>query len=276
MSVTSVAGPHKAADTFIDSSNAVKKANDANGVEQASKDRSAAAELNFDTFLKLLTVQLQYQDPMNPMEDTEWTTQLAQYSTLEAQLESNELLEKLAAAENLSQEALAISYIGKEALVKGSLTGSNGTAPVSINYKQNGVSANTSIEIREVVEKQDDNGNTVREVGDVVRTLEGTTFEGRNEIFWDSKDFNGDPVKQGYYVFNVTASDSAGETVKVEEFTYAQVTAVEKSVEGDMILSTADGRVTKLDDVLLVRKETVLADNKDNNGGDNADQESNS
>lgn len=254
MAVQGVFEATKPADTYVDSSRKVSQVNEANDVDQTDGNKSAAADLNFETFLKLLTVQLEYQDPLNPMEDTEWTTQLAQYSSLEAQLESNELLEKLAAAENLSQEALAISYIGKEALVPGSITATNGETPVSINYKQENVSAQTVIEIREVVESTDADGNVSQRPGDVVRSIEGTTFQGRNEVIWDAKDGDGNPVNPGFYIFSVSASGSDGEAVIAKEYTYGSINSTETSVEGDMILSTTDGRVTKLDDILLVRQ----------------------
>lgn len=277
MATHAVAQKHKPANTLIDSSNAVSKVNKENGLKDTDKNRSAAAELNFDTFLKLLTVQLQYQDPLNPMEDTEWTTQLAQYSTLEAQLESNDFLKKIAESKDYNLESLAISYIGKDALVKGKITASDGKSPTSINYSLKEQSYKTTIEIREIVEQKNEDGTITQKAGDVIRTLEGTIFEGRNEVAWDGLDDSGKAVEPGYFFFDVSAVDSEGNGIVAEEYTYGKVVATETTEDGEIQLTLNDGRMTLLEDILLVREsysgggnsggnENNNENNNDNNG----------
>ena len=80
-----------------------------------------AASLDYDSFLRLFVSQLQNQDPLNPMEGTEYTAQLAQFSNLEQSIKSNEKLDGLISQMSLSQ---ANSLIGRTATTAdGSISG---------------------------------------------------------------------------------------------------------------------------------------------------------
>ena len=86
------------------------------GTTSASTGTSTAAlTSDFQTFLKLMTTQLQEQDPLSPMDSTEYLSQLASFSTVEQQTLTNKYLESL----NLSMGALGMvqvaSWVGNEA-----------------------------------------------------------------------------------------------------------------------------------------------------------------
>lgn len=92
----------------------------ASTVSQSSTANSAAS-LDYDSFLRLFVAQLQNQDPMNPMEGTEYTAQLAQFSSLEQSIKTNETLESLISQQSLSQ---ASALIGRTATnADGSVSG---------------------------------------------------------------------------------------------------------------------------------------------------------
>ncbi len=74
--------------------------------------RTPSAELGKDDFLKLLTVQLQNQDPMNPMENTEYISQMSSFSSLEQMLNMNKNIEKLVSAFSASNHTQAMMYLG--------------------------------------------------------------------------------------------------------------------------------------------------------------------
>jgi flagellar basal-body rod modification protein FlgD len=84
-----------------------------------SKTAGAASTVTFNTYLQLLTAQLKNQDPLNPMEGTDFTAQLAQFSQLEQQINSNKYLEGLTKSNSYSLQTLATSYLGKDTLVAG-------------------------------------------------------------------------------------------------------------------------------------------------------------
>ena len=74
--------------------------------------RTPSAELGKDDFLKLLTVQLQNQDPMNPMENTEYISQMSSFSSLEQMLNMNKNLEKLVNNISVNSQTQAMMYLG--------------------------------------------------------------------------------------------------------------------------------------------------------------------
>lgn len=80
-----------------------------------SGQSSAAISSDFDTFLKMLTAQMQNQDPLNPMESSDYAMQLATFSGVEQQVRSNQLLESLAAQFSLVGMSQLAGWVGQEA-----------------------------------------------------------------------------------------------------------------------------------------------------------------
>src|ERR1700754_2508513 len=74
---------------------------------------------NFDTFLSLLTTQLQNQDPLDPLDTNQFTQQLVQFSSVEQELKSNDYLSSLVQSTQNSANNAAVSYIGKEVTATG-------------------------------------------------------------------------------------------------------------------------------------------------------------
>ena len=102
----------------------------------ASSATNATSQLssNFDTFLQLLTTQLQHQDPLDPMDTSQFTQQLVEYSQVEQQIDSNTNLQTLISQGTSQSAAYATSYLGKTVTVsggEGSLT--NGQAQWTYN-----------------------------------------------------------------------------------------------------------------------------------------------
>ena len=81
---------------------------------------SASGELGRQDFLTMLIAQLENQDPLNPQEGTEFTAQLAQFSSLEQLLEMRESLDALAAVQTQAQALGTVNLIGKNVLLNGS------------------------------------------------------------------------------------------------------------------------------------------------------------
>ena len=86
-------------------------------VDTTNASKTLSADMN--TFLKLLTTQLKYQDPLDPTDTSEFTSQLVQYSNVEQAIQTNEKLDSLIALNNNNLGAQAVSYIGKVAQVLG-------------------------------------------------------------------------------------------------------------------------------------------------------------
>src|SRR5919108_4942353 len=84
---------------------------------------------NYDTFLVLLTAQLQNQDPLAPMDSTQFTQQLVQFSQVEQQIRTNEQLTGLVAQYQAASAGAALSYLGRDAIIEADETYLAGEPP---------------------------------------------------------------------------------------------------------------------------------------------------
>ena len=154
---------------------------------------------NFDTFLTLLTTQLQNQDPMNPMDSDQFTQELVQFSGVEQQINTNDNLKTLISLQQGNTTNNAINYLGKSiTITDGSGQLSDGEAHWS--YALGGAAAATTITVT------DANGK-------VVYTGKGETAAGQHDFDWDGKDNNGNQLDDGSYKVAVSAVASDGTAV---------------------------------------------------------------
>src|SRR5947209_20578971 len=93
----------------------------------ASKATPGIAD-NFQTFLTLLTTQLQNQNPLDPLDTNQFTQQLVQFAGVEQQLKSNDQLKSLIDIQKSAQATAALAYVGNTVAVDGSTGQLNGTA----------------------------------------------------------------------------------------------------------------------------------------------------
>jgi flagellar basal-body rod modification protein FlgD len=170
-------------------------------------DEKDSKNLDQTDFLTLLVAQLKNQDPMNPMENADFTAQMAQFSSLEQLMNVNENLEILTTSANATNSAQAMALIGKEVKAAGE----------NIHVK-NGVGSDISFELPESASKvlisiEDESGN-------VFRTIEQTSMSaGAHQIAWDGKGQYGAPLPDGLYTYSVSAKDDNGSVMAVETFT---------------------------------------------------------
>lgn len=184
--------------------------------------------LGKDDFLKMLVAQLHYQDPMNPMESTDFSAQLAQFSSVE-QLEniSNNLESFIDSNYLLTtsiNNTLAANIIGKNVKANGNAVYFNGIDNVQIPFHLAGDAKNVKMEI------YDENGN-------LVRTIEASDLhEGENSLEWDGKDENGIRVNQGKYTVKISALDAEGATVNAQTYMTGEITGIKYTDSGAVLL----------------------------------------
>src|SRR3954465_13396221 len=77
---------------------------------------------NFQTFLTLLTTQLQNQNPLDPLDTNQFTQQLVQFAGVEQQLRTNDQLASLVSLQQTTQATQALGFVGKTAVVDGATT----------------------------------------------------------------------------------------------------------------------------------------------------------
>jgi flagellar basal-body rod modification protein FlgD len=191
---------------------------------------------NLDNFLTLLTTQLQYQDPLSPMDSTQFTNQLVQFASVEQQIQSNRNLESLISLQQTNNMVGAVSYIGKQVEVSGQTTAlKDGQATFSYTLPSNASAA--------VVGIYDANGKQVS-----VAPAELTA--GRHEYVWDGKDGQGKAVADGQYTIQVAAVDANNSQVVPTYTTVGTVTSV--GIDKGVATLDLDGVEVPLADVVRV------------------------
>lgn len=200
---------------------------------------SGTKDVGFDTFLKLLVTQLKNQDPLNPMDGTEFTSQIAQFSQLEQTIQGNSYLQKLTESRDYGLQALAVGTIGREVLMPGS-SGELSSGEMTFGFKLGERAGQVDIEIL------DASGRTVR-------TLDGETTSGAHTVTWDGTDDDGNQLADGAYRLRITATGLEGDKLATDLFTYGLVTEVTNDGAGNVSVATTDGRTAKFEDVLSIR-----------------------
>jgi flagellar basal-body rod modification protein FlgD len=155
---------------------------------------------NFQTFLTLLTTQLQNQNPLDPLDTNQFTQQLVEFAQVEQQLKSNDQLTTLVSLQQTAQATQALNFVGSTAVVDGSTASlSNGSAGWSLNAPKP-VNAHIAI--------TNSTGQTVFS-GDY-------TLNAGNQVFpWNGRGNDGTQWPDGNYTMSVTATDASGQTTAV-------------------------------------------------------------
>ncbi len=212
-------------------------------IDPNTKSGVASAKLDEDLnrFLNLLVTQLKNQDPLDPMDASEFTSQLVQFASVEQQIYQNANLEKMLNLQQTSQVADMVSYLGTTIEAKGdTLNMENGTADFSYGLESNAETVSVSIRNSD---------------GLIVATLEGATKTGEHKMTWDGKNDLGTVQPDGAYTIIVSAKDRAGNLQDVSQTVFGRVTGAGAD-NGKVTLSMGDVEVD-MDNVLSV-KETVL------------------
>lgn len=189
---------------------------------------------NMDMFLKMLTTQLKNQDPLNPMEGTEFTNQLVQFANVEQQIQVNDNLEKMLSIQQSTTIGATVAYIGKEvmALTDG-LPLEDGKANLSYTTPKDITSVTITI--------KDASGNTVY-------TKKGDAAAGTHEFTWDGKNKDGKQLDDGSYLVQVSATDVNKKTSDLETAVTGTVTSV----------AQANGEVSLFLDKIMVPLNDVV------------------
>jgi flagellar basal-body rod modification protein FlgD len=206
-----------------------------NGTTTSSS--SSSADDVQDRFMTLLIAQMKNQDPLNPMDNAEVTSQMAQLSTVTGIEKLNTTLEGLISDSQSAQTYEAANMIGHYVLTEGNtMTLSDGSAYFGVNLPDGADSGTLTI--------KDANGNTVREIDF------GTQDAGVMPLSWDGYSNDGSTAADGTYTFEVTAT-VAGTSVTAIALAYDKVLSVSNTTSGIKLnLSTLDA--IGIDDVVEV------------------------
>jgi flagellar basal-body rod modification protein FlgD len=210
-----------------------------------------SSTLGQDAFMKLFLAQMTNQDPLNPMDNADFTAQLAQFSSLEKLTVIADSLSGISRMEEAYAKTQALSYLGREVTVTGN------TMPVLQGYTNS-----VSFEL-------DSNAYVYMRItspsGSVVANLDlGSKTAGiRQEIVWDGLDDSGNSVADGAYTVSLYAYDANGNPISVKNQQVTGVVTGFESSDGQTYLLLGDAALA-IDKVINVRLPR-LVDSSGNN-----------
>ena len=215
--------------SYIEAINQAATASAQSGSASASESNDIMGK---EDFLTLLVAQLQNQDPLNPDDPTEFTAQLAQFSSLEQLFNLNDSMDNVADSVSSSQKLSALSMIGKEVTYADSSFAYSGT-PVQIGYSLDGDASEVVL--------------TLKLDGATVATLEGTDLsEGDHYLTWNGLDSEGNEAPEGIYTLVLQASAESG-SVAASPLVRSEVTGVDLNGDNGGLLYTKGGEVSLFD-----------------------------
>ncbi len=214
-----------------------KSASASSGTTSSSSTSSATSTSmwgNFDTYLKILTTQLQSQDPTNTTDPNQFTQELVQFAGVEQQLYTNKKLDTIINMQQASSGVTAsLNYIGQyvEVPSSGKLALEDGKAEIGYNLSSAGKSAAVTV--------LDSSGKTVA-------TLNGSSSTGLNYVTWDGKSSDGTQLEDGAYTFSVKVLNPDGTAQTLDDVrVIGKVTGVTSNSDGTISLSLLGGITAK-------------------------------
>jgi flagellar basal-body rod modification protein FlgD len=196
-------------------------------------------KLGKDEFLKLLMAQLKHQDPLSPMESTEFTSQLAQFNSLEQLMQVNEALSEIKNSLSLQGKDNPIDYVGRTVKAAGN----------AITLKDQLAEGGTYLldeEAQVSISIYNDQGREVRRIDG------GWQNKGEHGISWDGKDSAGRGLQDGAYTFEAQAKNARGASVSVDGYVSGEVTGI-KYQNGEPVLMVGN-RMIKQEKIIEVTK----------------------
>ena len=202
----------------------------------SSSARQSALTSDFDTFLKMLTAQAKYQDPLEPLDSTEYAAQLAQFSMVEQQVQTNEQLQLLNASLVSDHTSSLANWVGAE--VRSAAPVSFDGAPIEFFFDSIDVSSDSALILA------DAKGNEVLSIA-----LEA----GETSFVWHGNGTNGLPVSPGALIGKVVTFRD-GETIDsqvAEHYAFVREARLEN---GEIQLVLTNGQEVSANQISALRR----------------------
>lgn len=196
----------------------------------ANETISKTDSLNKDDFMKLLLTQMQNQDPLNPMDNTEFVSQLSQFSQLEQMYNVNQGLQTLADSQSSIHNSLLAGLLGKTARIDATQVYLKDQGPINLNYELTDSANEVTVKIY---------GSDRREVRTIGKINQNS---GVQTIEWDGKDDKGKELPEGKYTIAITAN-SQGVKSQLTPYLIDEIKEVIFTQGGDPQVIVADQTV---------------------------------
>ena len=192
-------------------------------------DKKDGAVMGKEDFMLLLVAQLKNQDPLSPDDPTEFTSQLAQFSSLEQLYNLNDSMESLATSNADSDRLSTLGTIGKDVVYEGDKTTFSGE-PIEFGYSLSGPASAVTISLQ-----QD---------GATLATLNGSDLtKGNHFLTWDGLTTDGSPAPIGDYDIVIDAQSASEDPIVATPLIRSVVTGVDLTGSAGGTLVTLAGEV---------------------------------
>jgi len=213
-------------------------------VSQAAASNAATAQAsladNFDTFLTILTAQIQNQDPLEPMDSNQFTEQLVQFSGVEQQIRANSQLEALIKATNSNAGASLSGYLGQQAEIDSAGAQYKGE-PLNWRYALPSDAAKVTVTVTDAS-------------GKILYSQPGDKTVGSHDFTWDGEVNTGEMAQDGQpYWINVVAEGADGAKITPLHSLVTTITGVDLTY-GEPALTTPAGVFAYSDIKRLMRQ----------------------
>jgi flagellar basal-body rod modification protein FlgD len=230
----------------------------ANTTATTGDDALASLSGDYTNFLTLLTAQLKNQDPLSPMDATQFTQQLVQFSAVEQQINGNKKLDQLIGLQSTANAYGAVGFVGTTiAADSANVPLQNGKAKFDYTVEKTGAATLKILDAS----------------GNIVMLKQVDAQVGTHPVEWDGTDYFGNQLPDGKYTVAVTITDL--NTGKPSEATITSYGKVDQAViaDGKVFLKMGDVSVP-LEDVLRISKPDATANTGDDTdeGSDETDQ----
>src|SRR5580698_6456913 len=172
---------------------------------------------NFDTFLQLLTTQLQNQDPLSPLDTNQFTEQLVEFASVEQQINENSNLQTLISLQQTSEATQAMQFLGSTVTVSSNAAALSNATGQEATWSLNSPSPATAAV------------TITSSTGQVAYTGTGSISSGTQAYAWNGKGNNGVTWPDGNYTLSITATGANGAPVTVSTQVQGTVSAVNVS-----------------------------------------------
>lgn len=223
--MTSVSSTSSLIQNYI---NTYEKSSTASTSTASSSSSATTLSADMNTFLKILTTQLQNQDPTEATNTDQFTQELVQFAQVEQQINTNDKLDDMIKIMDPNGVTPLVNYVGRtvEASTNGSIEVQDGEGDFSYTLASQAQTATITI-------KNSD--------GDTVATLQGSAGKGTHKIAWVAQNTSGTALDDGTYTVSVVAKDSNGEKVTVSSIdAIGVVTSIQTASDGTSTLSMGD------------------------------------
>ncbi|MDT8758484.1 flagellar hook assembly protein FlgD [Sphingomonas psychrotolerans] len=204
-----------------------------------AKTNAASSKLNadFDMFLKLLTTQMQNQDPLDPMDTAQYTQQLVQYSQVEQSIEQTSTLKSLLSAFGTQNLMQASAMIGAQVETNSAVSGLSTATPAQWTWSAPRDVASMTATIKD-------------SKGKVIDTFPVDATGVGGALTWDGKTTGGKTVDPGSYTLELAGKDASGTAVTTTAHAYGKVSDVELS--NGVVQLTINGNKVSTADLLRI------------------------